>query len=129
MLFRSNANPPVCKLMDYSKYKFETEKKMKEARKKQKSVEVKELRLSLNIDTHDINVKLKKAIEFLKEGHKVKITVRFRNRREMTRTAAAYDVLTNFMKDIGEYGVVEKAPKSEARSIAMFLAPPATQKQ
>jgi len=117
------AKPPVCKIMDYGKYKFETEKKMKDARKKQKSVDTKEIRLSPNIDTHDVNVKMKKAVEFLKDGDKVKVTVRFRYGREMSRIAVAYEILNKFAKDLEEIGVVEKPPKTEGRSVAMFMAP------
>jgi len=115
--------PPVCKIMDYSKYKFELAKKEKEARKKQKTVDIKELRLSPNIDTHDIEVKVKKAIEFLKDGDKVKVTIRFRYGREMGRTDVALKILNEFAKSVEDLGVVEKPPKMEARSMAMFLAP------
>lgn len=117
-----NANPPVCKIMNYSKHRFDQQKKEKEARKKQKTVSVKEIRLSPNIDTHDINVKMKKALEFLKHGDKVKVTIRFRG-RELGHTDIAYGILNNFAEDVSEYGVIEKPPKMEARSMAMFLAP------
>ena len=123
------AKPPVCKIMDYSKYKFETEKKMKEARKKQKSVEVKELRLSPQIEPHDVGIKFKKAVEFLKDGDKVKITVLFRSRSRMSkdaidaRFASASVVLNKFAEDIREFGSVEKPPKLEGRTMSMFLAP------
>lgn len=116
------AKPPVCKIMDYSKFKFEQAKKDKEARKKQKTIEIKELRLSPNIDTHDIEVKVKKAIEFLKEGDKVKVSVRFRYGREMSRTDVAFRILNDFAASVEEYGSVEKPPKMEAKSMAMFLA-------
>ncbi len=116
------AKPPVCKIMNYSKYKFEQQKKEKEARKKQKTISIKELRLSPNIDTHDINVKIKKALEFLKNGDKVKVSIRFRG-REMGYTDVAYDILNDFANAVSEYGIVEKAPKMEARSMAMFLGP------
>lgn len=117
-----SANPPVCKIMDYSKYKFDKAKKEKEARKNQKTVSLKELRLSPNIDTHDINVKVKKAIEFLKNGDKVKISVKFRG-RELGHTDVAIDIMNNFASQVAEVGVVEKAPKMEAKSMAMFLSP------
>ena len=117
-----SANPPVCKIMDYSKYKFDKAKKEKEARKNQKTVSLKELRLSPNIDTHDINVKVKKAIEFLKNGDKVKISVKFRG-RELGHTDVAIDIMNNFASQVAEVGVVEKAPKMEAKSLAMFLSP------
>jgi len=118
------AKPPVCKIMDYSKFRFEQQKKEKEARKKQKTVDIKELRLSPNIDTHDVNVKVKKAIEFLKDGDKVKITIRFRG-RELGHTEFAVRILDDFAAAVSEYGVVEKPPKMEARSMAMFMAPKA----
>jgi translation initiation factor IF-3 len=116
------AKPPVCKIMDYSKFKFDSTKKEKEARKKQKTVDIKELRLSPNIDTHDINVKIKKASEFLQKGDKVKVTVRFRG-RELGNTNVAYKILHEFAENVSEYGVVDKPPKMEARSMAMFLSP------
>ena len=116
------AKPPVCRIMDYGKYKFDQVKKEKEARKKQKTVDVKELRLSPSIDTHDIQVKVKKAIEFLKDGDKVKVSIRFRG-REIGHSKTANIILENFAKDISEYGVVDKPPKMEAKSLVMFLAP------
>ncbi len=118
------AKPPVCKIMDYSKYKFDLAKKEKEARKKQKTISIKELRLSPNIDTHDIEVKVKKAIEFLKDGNKVIISIRFRG-RELARTDAAINMMNDFAEKVSEYGSVEKAPKMDARTMAMFLAPKA----
>jgi len=117
-----NANPPVCKIMDYSKYKFDQAKKEKEARKKQKIVSIKELRLSPNIDVHDVEVKVKKAIEFLKNGDKVKISIRFRG-RELARTDAAISIFDDFAQKVSEYGVVDKEPKMESRTMAMFLVP------
>ncbi len=116
------AKPPVCKIMDYGKYRFDQAKKEKEAKKKQKTVDIKELRLSPSIDTHDVQVKVKKAIEFLKNGDKVKISIRFRG-REIGHSKTAVTILENFANDISEYGVVDKAPKMEARSLVMFLAP------
>lgn len=116
------AKPPVCRIMDYGKYKFDQAKKEKEARKKQKTVDVKELRLSPSIDTHDIQVKVKKAIEFLKNGDKVKVSIRFRG-REIGHSKTATVILENFAKDISEYGIVDKPPKMEAKSLVMFLAP------
>ena len=116
------AKPPVCKIMDYSKHRFEQSKKEKEARKKQRTIEVKELRLSPNIDKHDIAVKLKKALQFLKEGDKVKVAVRFRG-RELGRTEVAYGILNDFAANVAEVGNIEKPPKMEGRSMAMFLAP------
>ncbi len=122
-----NAKPPVCKIMDYSKYKFDQAKKAKEAKKKQKTVETKEIRLSPNIDQHDIDTKLKQAIKFLKSGDKVKVTIRFRG-RELGHTEFALKIMNKFAEDAQEVSVVEKKPKIEARSMAMFLAPKNEQK-
>ena len=116
------AKPPVCRIMDYGKYRFDQAKKEKEARKKQKTVDVKELRLSPSIDTHDIQVKVKKAIEFLKDGDKVKISIRFRG-REIGHSKTAVAILESFANDVAEYGTIDKPPKMEARSLVMFLAP------
>ncbi|MCL2362245.1 MAG: translation initiation factor IF-3 [Defluviitaleaceae bacterium] len=116
------AKPPVCKIMDYSKFRFEQSKREKEARKKQRTIEVKELRLRPDTDTHDVEVKVRKAIEFLKSGDKVKVAIRFRG-RELGRTEIGYGVLNDFAQKVSEFGQIEKPPKMEARSMAMFLAP------
>ena len=116
------AKPPVCKIMDYSKYKFDQAKKEKETRKKQKTIDIKELRLSPNIDKHDVNVKIKKALEFLRAGDKVKVSIRFRG-RELGHTHMAIGILDDFANQVSEFGIVEKPPKMEAKSMAMFLAP------
>jgi len=116
------AKPPVCKIMDYSKFRFEQSKKEKEARKKQRTIDVKELRLSPNIDTHDVEVKVRKAIGFLKGGDKVKVTIRFRG-RELGRTEIGYTIMNDFLAKVSEVGQVDKPPKMEARSMAMFLSP------
>ena len=116
------AKPPVCKIIDYSKFKFDQSKKEKEQRKRQKTITIKELRLSPNIDKHDVDVKIKKCIEFLQDGDKVKISIRFRG-REMGYTDMAYDILHDFAQNVAEVGTVEKPPKMEARTMAMFLAP------
>jgi translation initiation factor IF-3 len=116
------AKPPVCKIMDYSKFKFDQAKKEKEARKKQKTVDIKELRLSPNIDDHDIQVKIRKAIEFLEDGDKVKITIRFRG-RELGHTDIAYGILHDFAQQVNAVGIVDKPPKMEAKTMAMFLTP------
>ena len=116
------AKPPVCKIMDYSKFRFEQSKKEKETRKKQRTIDIKELRLSPNIDTHDVDVKIKKAIDFLKSGDKVKVTIRFRG-RELGRTDIGYGILNDFAQKVSEVGQIEKPPKMEARSMAMFLSP------
>jgi len=122
------AKPPVCKIMDYSKFKFEQSKKEKEARKKQRTIDIKELRLSPSIDTHDVAVKVKKAIEFLKDGDKVKVSIRFRG-RELGRTEIAHTILGDFAQKVIEYGNVEKPPKMEARTMAMFLSPKPQQQE
>ena len=116
------AKPPVCKIMDYGKYKFEKAKKEKEARKKQKIIETKEVRLSLNIDTHDFNTKLNNAIKFLKHGDKVKVSIRFRG-REMGHSEFGYDLMTRFSEACEEYATVAKPPKLEGRNMVMFLSP------
>ena len=116
------AKPPVCKIMDYSKYKFDLAKKEKEARKKQKVIDVKEIRLSPNIDTHDVQVKVKNATKFLKSGNKVKVSIRFRG-RELSRQDVAKDIMKDFAEQVSEYGIIEKEPKMESRTMAMFLGP------
>ncbi|MDO5715818.1 MAG: translation initiation factor IF-3 [Tissierellia bacterium] len=116
-----NAKPPVCRIMDYGKYRYEMEKKEKEARKKQKVINVKELRLTPNIEDHDLNTKANRAIDFLKSGDRVKVSVRFRG-REMGHTELGREVLDDFVELISEYGVVDKKPKMEGRSMVMFLS-------
>ena len=116
------AKPPVCRIMDYGKYKFDQAKKEKEARKKQKTVDVKELRLSPSIDTHDVQVKVKKANEFLKDGDKVKISIRFRG-REIGHSKVGMQIMEDFAKATEEFGTVDKLPKMEGKSLVMFLAP------
>lgn len=116
-----NAKPPVCKIIDYGKYRYELARKEKEAKKKQKTVEVKEIRLSPNIDTNDLNTKVNAAKKFLSKGNKVKITLRFRG-REMAHIAQSKHILDDFAKEVEDVAVVEKAPKQEGRSISMVLA-------
>ena len=116
-----NAKPPVCRIMDYGKYRYEQEKKEKEARKKQKVINIKELRFTPNIEDHDLNTKANRAIDFLKNGDRVKVSVRFRG-REMGHTDLGRDVLDKFYDLISEYGVVDKKPKMEGRSLVMFLS-------
>ena len=116
-----NAKPPVCKIIDYGKYRYELARKEKEAKKKQKTVEVKEIRLSPNIDTNDLNTKVNAAKKFISKGNKVKITLRFRG-REMAHIAQSKHILDDFAKEVEEVAVVEKAPKGEGRSIGMVLA-------
>ena len=117
------AVPPVCRIMDFSKFKFEQAKKEREARKKQKNTETKELWLSPNIDTHDVQVRVKRAIEFLKSGDKVKATVRFRHGREMGRTDVARKILADFATAVEEFGTIDRMPKLEGRRMSMFIIP------
>ena len=116
------AKPPVCKILDYGKYRFEMQKKEKEARKNQKVVELKEIRLSLNIDTNDFNTKVNQAAKFLQQGHKVKVSIRFRG-REMAHTNLGIDVHKRFAEALAGQAVVDKQPKLEGRSMLMFLSP------
>lgn len=116
------AKPPVCRIMDYSKFRFDQTKKEKEARKKQRTVDLKEIRLSPNIEKHDIEVKTKKAKEFLCHGDKVKVTIRFRG-REIGHSQHSVQTLIDFAKSLEEFGVVEKNPKMEGKSMIMFLTP------
>ena len=113
---------PVCKIMDYGKYRFEMLKKQKEAKKNQHVVEVKEIRMSPSIDTNDFNTKVKNAMKFLKDGNRVKVTVRFRG-REMAHTNIGQDLLMKFAEDCGEIAVVDKSPKLEGRHMSIFLSP------
>ena len=117
-----NAVPPVCKIMDYGKFRFEQTKKEKEARKNQHVVEIKEVRMSPSIDVNDFNVKLKNAQKFLKEGNRVKVTVRFRG-REMAHTNIGEQLLIQFGEGCSEVAAVEKNPKLDGRNMSMFLSP------
>ena len=116
------AVPPVCKIMDYGKYRFEQTKREKEAKKNQHVVEVKEIRLSLNIDTHDFETKVNHARRFLTGGNKVKVSIRFRG-REMAHTEHGITTMQQFAQACQEFGNLEKAPKLEGKSMMMFLAP------
>ena len=116
------ARPPVCKIMDYGKYRFEQSKKEREFRKNQKVITVKEVRLSATIEDHDIDVKLKNAIKFLKDGNKVKATIRFRG-RQITHSEIGRQVMTEFAERIKEYGTIDKAPIIEGRNMSMFISP------
>ena len=116
-----NAKPPVCKVIDYGKYRYELARKEKDAKKKQKTVELKEIRLSPNIDTNDLNTKMNAAKKFLAKGNKVKITLRFRG-REMAHMNASKHILDDIAENLSDVAVVEKAPKVEGRSIGMVLA-------
>ncbi len=115
------AKPPVCKIIDYGKYRYEMARKEKEAKKKQKTVEIKEIRLSPNIDVNDLNTKVSAARKFISKGNKVKITLRFRG-REMAHIANSKHILDDFAEQLAEVATVEKAPKQEGRSISMVLA-------
>ena len=115
------AKPPVCKIVDYGKFKYEQTRREKEAKKKQKTIEIKEIRLSPNIDTNDLNTKINAAKKFLTKGDKVKITLRFRG-REMAHMANSKHILDDFAESLADIAVVEKAPKVEGRSMTMFLA-------
>lgn len=117
-----NAKPPVCKIIDYGKYRYDAIKREKEAKKKQKVINVKELRLSPNIDTHDLQVKANQANNFLKKGDRVKVSVRFRG-RELGHTSIGKDVLDSFVELTAENGIVDKKPVMEGRNMIMFLAP------
>ena len=121
VLIAPTANPPVCRIVDYGKFKYEQLRKEKEARKKQHQVEIKEIRLSPNIDTGDLNTKVGAARKFLTKGDKVKITLRFRG-REMAHMNTTKHVLDDFAKALEDIAVIEKAPKVEGRSMTMFLA-------
>ena len=117
-----NAKPPVCKIVDYGKYRYEQLRKEKEAKKKQKVIEVKEIRLSPNIDTNDLNTKMNAANKFLTKGDKVKVTLRFRG-REMAHMNNSKHILDDFAANLASIANIEKAPKVEGRSMTMFLAP------
>lgn len=115
------AKPPVCKIIDYGKYKYELVRKEKEAKKKQKTVEVKEIRLSPNIETNDLNTKINAAKKFISKGNKVKITLRFRG-REMAHVQNSKHILDDFAEELSDIAMVEKAPKLEGRSMSIVLA-------
>ena len=116
------ARPPVCKLMDYGKYKFEQSKKEREIRKNQKVITVKEVRLSATIEEHDVDVKFKNAIKFLKDGDKVKVTIRFRG-RQITHSEIGLEVMQDFAEKIKEFGIIERRPLIEGRNMTMIIAP------
>ena len=117
-----NAVPPVCKIMNYGKFKFEQAKKEKENRKNQKVVELKEIQLSMTIDVGDLNVKAKKTLEILGDGNKVKVSIRMRG-REMAHAAMGVDVMRRFFDMLGGKAVMDKEPKTEGRNILMILSP------
>ena len=117
-----NATPPVCKIMDYSKFCYDQKKREKDAKKNQKVVEIKEIRMSPSIDTNDLNTKIKSALKFLGDGNRVKVSVRFRG-REMAHTDLGEKLLMNFAEACSEVAAMEKNPKLEGRFMAIFLAP------
>lgn len=125
------AKPPVCRLMDYGKYKYEQSKREREARKKQKIITIKEIKLRPNIEDHDLDVKTRNAMRFLQEGDKVKVTVMFRG-REISHASLSKELCTTLAKNVGDFAVVEREPKVEGRNMIMILAPkpePQQQKQ
>ena len=117
-----SAKPPVCKLMDYGKYRFEQSKKEKEIKKNQKIIETKEVRLSATIEDHDIDVRYRQAVKFLQDGNKVKVSIRFRG-RQIAHSEIGSDVMMDFAERIKEYGVIEKKPAIEGRNMTMILVP------
>ncbi len=117
-----NADPPVCKVLDYGKYKYEAQKKANEARKKQKVIDVKEIKMRPGIDEHDYQVKMRSVLRFLDEGDKVKMTIRFRG-REMAHQELGMKVLDRVREDVDELAKVEQFPKSEGRLMTMVIAP------
>lgn len=122
VLISPNAEPPVCKLMNYGKYKFEQTKKLKEQRKAQKIIEIKEIQLSMTIERHDIEVKAKHARRFLEGGDKVKVTIRMRGRQQ-ARPEAGIEVMNNFAQDLQDIGCVEKPAEIMGKNIIMVIAP------
>lgn len=121
------SNPPVCKVMDYGKYRFEQSKREKESKKNQHVIEIKEIRMSPGIGLNDFNVKLKNGIKFLKDGNRLKVTVRFRG-REMTHTDLGLELLNRFAEACDEIAVINKSPKLDGRNMTMFLSPKAPAK-
>ncbi len=115
------AKPPVCKIVDYGKYRYEQMRKEKEAKKKQRTIDIKEIRFSPNIDTNDLNTKVNQARKFLSKGDKVKVSVRFRG-RELAHMEIGKDILNNFATQLEDVAVIEKPAKAEGRSMVMFLA-------
>ncbi|MCL0107892.1 translation initiation factor IF-3 [Peptococcaceae bacterium] len=122
------ANPPVCRLMDYGKYKYEQSKKEKEAKKKQKIIQVKEIKMRPNIEEHDYQVKLRNVMKFLKSGNKVKATIMFRG-REIVHAPKGEEILSRMAGDLKEVSVVERSPKLEGRNMVMVLSPKVDKKE
>ncbi|HHX17205.1 MAG TPA: translation initiation factor IF-3 [Mollicutes bacterium] len=124
VLINGNANPPVCKILDYNKFKYEKKKKAKESLKKQResSTELKEFRLSVNIDKHDFDTKVKNVTKYLEKGHRIKVTVRFRG-RELAHTELGREVLVKFAEVLTDKSEIEQQPKMEGRSMYIMLVP------
>lgn len=122
VLVAPEANPPVAKIMDHGRHKFETEKKAREARKKQHVVSLKELTLSYKIGEHDFQVRLRSLQKFLKEGDKVKVTIRFRG-REVQHSNLATELLMRFAREVEDIGIIERDPRAEGRTLFIILAP------
>ncbi|MBC1223837.1 translation initiation factor IF-3 [Nostoc sp. UCD121] len=122
VLISDKADPPVCRIMDYGKYKFEQEKKAREARKKQHTADVKEVKMRYKIEEHDYNVRVKQAERFLKDGDKVKATVMFRG-REIQHSDLAEDLLKRMATDLEPFGELQQAPKKEGRNMMMLISP------
>ena len=123
VLIAPQGNPPVCRIMDYGKYRFEQSKREKEARKNQKQAELKEIQMSLNIDTNDFNTKVNQAVKFLKNGDKVRIKIRFRRARELSHMNLSEELMSKFMESCAEYGASEKPAKLEGKNYMAVLAP------
>jgi len=117
-----NAKPPVCKVLDYGKFRYEEMRRLKDAKKKQKTVVIKEIRMSVRVEEHDIMVKVKNCVKFLQQGNRVKVSIRFRG-REMAYTDQGKVVLRDFASRVSEYGAIDKSPKMEGRNMSMFLTP------
>ena len=122
VMMSNQSDPPVCKIMDYGKYRFECEKREKEAKKKQQTVEIKEIQLSYRIDTHDFETKLRHAHKFLSEGNKVKVVLKFKG-REMSHMAMGKEIMTKFREACAELGTVDKAPVLDGRYMSMVIVP------
>lgn len=123
VMISPTAKPPVCRIMDYGKYRFEQTKREKEARKNQKTADVKEIKMSLNIDTNDFNIKVKNCVKFLDGGDKVKVTIRFKRVREMSHMNLCEELMKKFLDAVSEHGGSEKPPKLEGRNYAVVLSP------
>ncbi len=122
VMIAPTAAPPVCRAMDYGKYRYEADKREKEAKKKQQVIEVKEVQLSCAIDVHDFQTKVNRAIKFLQDGNKVRVSLRFKG-REITHQEIGREVLERFEKSVSEFGAVDKKPVLDGKQIIMFIAP------